>query len=254
MNQQQQNHKRNLLEGLRAGDLKDYISDIFTVDRYTSKMGEDRDVVVLGFDVKDKYPAIDLVEFVEKGYNFILDADMSTGEEFNGNYQVFVEIERTPALKEQLIELLSGIGQLASSKNWKFRYQKAPSSIEFNEDTIEKNIPLTQQDYDKKIVEFKTNDLKDFFNQGAVEVSLNENNQITFKRPYAGDVKATFVAIGNYDIIKEKLPGALDLSESSQSEIFFLNKYLGNYEINKIGNKFLIKNENKAVIIEKKHW
>lgn len=254
MKHQQQNRKHNLLEGLRSGDLKDYISNIFTVDRYTSKMGEDRDVVVLGFDVKDKYPALDLVEFIEKGYNFILDADMSTGEEFDGKYQVFVEIERTPALKEQLIELLSGIGQLSDSKNWKFRYQKSPTSVEFNEDTIVKNIPLTQNEYDNKVLEFKTNDLKEFFNQGAVEISLNEQNQITFKRPYAGNVKANFVAIGNYDKIKEKLPGALDLSESSQSEIFFLNKYLGNYEINKIGNKFLIRNNDKAVIIEKDHW
>jgi hypothetical protein len=52
------------------------------------------------------------MEFVEKGYKFILDADMSAGEEHDGKYQVFVEIERTPQLAEQLNELLKGIGQL----------------------------------------------------------------------------------------------------------------------------------------------
>jgi hypothetical protein len=36
---------------------------------------------------------MDLVEFIEKGYKFILDADMSAGEENDGQYQVFVEME-----------------------------------------------------------------------------------------------------------------------------------------------------------------
>jgi hypothetical protein len=84
----------NLTEGLKRNELKDMVSDVFTVDRYTSKMGEDRDILVLAFRVKEKYPAQDLMEFLEKGYTYILDADMSTGEENDGQYQVFVEIER----------------------------------------------------------------------------------------------------------------------------------------------------------------
>ena len=54
-----------LTEGLRREDLKDFVSEVFTVDHYKSKMGEDRDVVVIGFRVKEKYPAIDLMEFIE---------------------------------------------------------------------------------------------------------------------------------------------------------------------------------------------
>lgn len=247
-------HKHKITEGLRSGDLDNYVSNIFTVDQYSSKMGEDRDIVVLGFKVKEKYPAIDLVEFIEKGYDFILDADMSTGEEFDGQYQVFVEIERTPQLTEQLKELIGGVSQLSKLKDWKFRYQRASSSVEFNEETVEKNIPLTKEDYDKKILDIKNTDIKEFFDQGAVEVSVDENNNMTFKRPYAGDVKAKFISIGNYKDVKETLPGPLDLSENSQSEIFFLNKYIGNYDINKIGNKFLIRNANKAIVIEKDNW
>ena len=70
--------KHNLSEGLQRGDLKEFVSDVFTVDQYKSKMGEDSDIVVLGFHVKEKFPAIDLVEFIERGYPFVLDADMST--------------------------------------------------------------------------------------------------------------------------------------------------------------------------------
>lgn len=247
-------HKRKLNEGLRSGDLRDYISELFTVDQYRSKMGEDADVIVLGFKVKEKYPAIDLMEFIEKGYDFILDADMSTGEEQDGQYQVFVEIERTPKLQEQLTELLGGIGQLCDCREWRFRYQKAPKSVEFSGDSILEHIPMTPQDYESKMLEIKTVDIKGFFDQGAVDLTLDENNTITFKRPYAGDVTAKFVAIGDYEAVKEIVPGKLSLDESSQSQVFFLNKFLGNYDINKIGNKFLIRNGNQAIVIEKDRW
>src|SRR4051812_17266068 len=108
---------RKLTESLRAGDLDDLVSDVFTVDQYKSKMGEDKDIVVLGFHVREKFPATDLMEFIEKGYSFILDADMSPGEENDGKYQVFVEMERTTSLPKQLKELLSGVGQLCNCKD-----------------------------------------------------------------------------------------------------------------------------------------
>ena len=246
--------KRNLTEGLRYGDLENYVSEVFTVDRFRSKMGEDDDILVLGFRVKEKYPAIDMMEFIEKGYDFILDADMSAGEEQDGQYQVFVEIERTPQLQEQLTELLGGIGQLCNFRNWRFRYQSAPESVEFNEDSIVKHIPMTSEAYQSKVVAIKETDVQEFFDQGAMNVTLDENNMLTFKRPYAGDIQAKFIAIGDYDDVKETVPGKLSLDEASQSQMFFLNKYIGSYEINKIGDKFLIRNGNKAVVIEKSNW
>jgi len=247
-------YKQKLTESLRRGDLKDYVSDIFTVDRYKSKMGEDQDILVLGFKVKEKYPAFDLMEFIEKGYNFILDADISAGEERDGQYQVFVEIERTPGLTEQLKELVNGISQLCDCYEWKFRYQSTPRYFLFNEDTIKKQIPMTPEGYKSKILEIKNSDVKDFFNQGAVEVTLDESNNLIFKKPFAGDLYAKFVSIGKYKDVEKTLPGAISLDESSQSQVLFLNKYIGNYDIHKIGNKFLIRNGNDAIIIEKDRW
>lgn len=246
--------KHNLTEGLRYGDLENYVSEVFTVDRYSSKMGEDTDVVVLSFRVRERYPAIDLMEFIEKGYDFILDADMSSGEENDGQYQVFVEIERTPQLQEQLQELLGGISHLCKFNEWRFRYQKESTSVEFNEDSIKKHIPMTKEDYTSKVVAIKETDIKNFFNQGAADLTLDENNILTFKRQYAGDIQAKFIAIGDYNDVKQTVPGKLSLDEASQSQMFFLAKYLGNYEINKIENKFLIRNGDRAVVIEKDRW
>jgi len=246
----QKQKPQQLNEGLRAKDLKDFVDDLFTVDQYRSKMGEDRDVVVLGFRVTEKNPAADLMEFLERGYQFILDADMSSGEEHDGHYQVFVEIERTPNLPGQLEDLLRGVGQLTDINEWRFRYQKSPKSIEYTKETIKEHVPLTAKEYEQKVMEIKTTDVKEFFDQGSVDVDLDENNNLTFSKPYSGDVQAKFISIGDYDLVKDTVPGALSLDEGSQSQVVFLEKYLGNYEINKISDKFLIRNGNKAVVIK----
>ena len=243
-----------LAEGLRPRDLKDFVSDIFTVDQYKSKMGEDNDVVVLGFRVKEKYPATDLMEFIEKGYAFILDADMSAGEESDGQYQVFVEIPRTPKLPGQLAHLISGISQLCDCYEWRFRYQQAAQSVAFDENAVREHIPLTREDYDQKTLALKTADLGEFFNQGSTEVRVESDNTLTFSKPYSGDITAKFISIGDYADVKHTVQGALSLDESSQSQSLFLNKYLGNYDINKVGNKFLIRNGSRAVVIEKDKW
>jgi hypothetical protein len=247
-------HKSKLNESLRGGDLKSFVNELFTVDQYKSKMGKDQDIVVLGFRVKEKYPAIDLVEFIEKGYSYVLDADMSVGEEHDGQYQVFVEMERNQKLPENLKNLLKGISKLTDIDDWRFRYQKSSSSVEFDEHTVMENIPLTPEEYNNKILEMKTVDVKEFFDQGSIDVALESDNTITFSKPYSGDVDATFIAIGNYEDVKHTIPGALSLDESSQGQTLFLNKFLGNYDINKVGDKFLIRNGDKAVVIQKNRW
>ena len=246
--------KSNINESLRRGDLKDFVNEVFTIDRYQSKMGEDQDIVVLGFRVKEKFPATDLVEFIERGYPFILDADMSTGEEHDGQYQVFVELERTAQLPGQLKELLSGISNLTDCYDWKYRYQKASASVKFDADSITEHVPVTPEEYQSKILEIKNTDVQDFFNQGGTDVALESNNTITFKKPYAGDVTAKFISIGDYEDVKQTVLGGIALDESSQGQVLFLNKFLGNYDINKIGNKFLIRNGTQAVVIEKDRW
>lgn len=247
--------KRKLNEGLQTNDLKNYVNELFTIDRYKSKMGEDRDIVVLGFKVTEKYPAIDLMEFVEKGYPFVLDADMSSGEENDGQYQVFVEFERTPELPMQMKQLLSGISQLTDNHHWKFRYQKSSGIIPFSEEKIVEHVPMTANDYQSKILEIKNKDVNKFFNQGALDgVVIEHNNNMTFKKPFFGDLNMKLISLGRYDAIKQLLPGALSLDENSQSQVYFLQKYLGNYEINKIGDKFLIRNGNYAMIAEKSRW
>ncbi len=243
-----------LTEGLQRNDLANFVSETFTIDQYSSKMGEDKDIVVLSFLVKEKGPATDLMEFIEKGYDFILDADMSTGEESNGKYQVFAEIQRTNKISEHILQLLDGIGQLCDCQDWHFKYQKNDRVIEVSRDSINEHVPVSPEAYEQKILEFKRKDLNDFFDQGSVEVMLESDNTLIFSKPYSGSIKSKFIAIGEYNHVKNTIPGKLSLDEGSQGECLFLNKYLGNYDIDKIGDKFLIQNGEQAIIISKERW
>ena len=60
--------------GLRIGDLKDCVDHIFEIDSFKSKMGEDRDIVTLSFSVNEANAADDLMNFIEKGYEFDIPA------------------------------------------------------------------------------------------------------------------------------------------------------------------------------------
>lgn len=255
MKPQQKNLKPKLFEGLRSGDLKDMVSPIMSIDRYKSKMGDDKDVVVLAFKTKEKMPAIDLMEFIEKGYQFVLDADMSTGEEKDGQYSVFVELERSVSAPKQIIELLSGVGQASGCEDWQFHYYKDSEIRDCTEQALEDHIPVTPEEYETRMQELKQDDVTSFFNQGATDsADLDTDDNITVTKPYAESLNMKLLAMGNYQEIKESIPGGIQLDPLSQYQTNYLEKYLGNYEIHKIQDKFLIKNGDRAIIVQKARW
>jgi hypothetical protein len=255
MRQLQPRRQPKLFEGLRANDLKDLVDKIFTIDQYKSKMGEDKDIVVLGFKVNDKFPAIDLMEFIEKSYTFILDSDMSQGEERDGKYRVFVELERNDKIGRQIKDMLEGIGQLCDCSDWKFKYHKDLEVREFTVEEITKHVPLSPELYETKQLSNKNSKVSEFFNQGSIDaVILDELNNLKFVKPYSESLQCKLIAIGMYEELKDQIPGAIQLDEAGRTQMIYLEKYLGNYEIHKINNQFLIKNGDRAVIIQKDSW
>ena len=100
--------------GLRQSDLEFTVDPVFEIDSYKSKMGDDEDIVVLSFSVNGEQPAKDLVNFVETGYNFVLDADKTSGEQADKKYRVFIEMERNRRVPMQILEILDGIKKLTN--------------------------------------------------------------------------------------------------------------------------------------------
>ena len=236
---------------LHPNDLEYMVSNVFEVDSYASKMGTDTDIVVLSFTVEEKGPADDLVNFIERGYDFVLDADATPGELKDGRYKVFVEIERNRHVPDQIMEILDGMGKLTGIDNFKFRYYKSFNSIPVNEETLAETIPTSKQDYEVGIKEHALNNFSNFFNRSFIEQISVDNDDITFQKMYSDPLRMRIKGTGPTQEIYEGLPGKIMLESSAMSEVLFLTKYIGNYNITKVGSDFVFENSGHAVVLER---
>lgn len=141
-----------LNENLEYGDLKRLIHPELHIDEYKSKMGDDDDVCVVSFKVSGKEPSIDLVSFIEKGYDYVLDADVSSGEKEGGDYLVFVELDRTPELAKQIMQIMSDLVNLTEQtiEEWRVRYHKSIQDHDLTEETLRSLIPSSPKAYASK--------------------------------------------------------------------------------------------------------
>lgn len=142
-------NNRSLNENLEAGDLKRLINSKLHIDEYKSKMGGDADVCVVSFKVGGKEPSTDLVSFIEKGYDWVLDADVSSGEKEGGDYLVFVEAARTQKLPEQIYQLIDDVTNLTEQDiaEWELYNSKAKRYIPLTKENLARITPLTPEKY-----------------------------------------------------------------------------------------------------------
>jgi hypothetical protein len=235
---------------LQTGDLKHMVSKVFEIDSYASKMGDDKNIVTLSFSVKDKQPAEDLANFLEKGYSFILDADVTAGEQSDGTYKVFVEIQRERGVHDNINELIDGVGKLADINSFKFRYYKDFRSKDATLEEFQSNIPDDPENYGIIATEANMNNFKNFFNRSYVDqITMNENDIITIGKKYAEPLNFKFIDIGEKDDILNNINESLNFNDFA--EVIFLSKYVGDYNITKYGNKLTFENAGKTLVVER---
>jgi hypothetical protein len=138
-----------LLEGLQYRDLEGMMKPTIHVDEFSGKMGDDEDIIVLSFFVRDKQAAKDLVAWFEKGYDFVLDADRSPGEIKPSRYLVYVEMRRRSAAPQYVSELIDDLGTLTEHEleDWTMKYDGKTQP--FSEEAFAKTVPLTPDEYRK---------------------------------------------------------------------------------------------------------
>ena len=239
-----------LQEGLRPNDLNDLIYPMFEVDTFKSKMGEDPDVCVVTFQAKDRYPAKDFMEFIEKGYHFVLDADVSAGENKDGEYSIFVEMERSPKLIENITELLFGVSKISGIDNWKFKYYKSKDIKEATSENLKKAIPTSSRIYEQTMQRFRTDEVKSFFSKTLMDDLTLENNIITIYKPFNNKYQFELVQEGDGKLI-EGLADATNIDETATAETFWLTKVMGDYNITKVGEDYVFTNENRTMILKR---
>jgi hypothetical protein len=149
--------RQQLNEGLRKQDLVHLVGNKIHFDEYESKMGDPDDVITVSFKIKQRMPAQDLVSFIENGYDWVLDADVSSGEIDDGEYLVFVEMPRRSRVFNQLIELLDDISHLTDIKldEWKFRWYKQKEYHPLDEKSIGDVVPDSPAKYHQFTEQFE---------------------------------------------------------------------------------------------------
>jgi hypothetical protein len=236
--------------GLRKNDLKDLLYNIFEIDSFSSKMGSDDSIVTISFTVYSKAAADDLAGFLERGYSFILDADATTGEQSDGHYKVFIELEREKQIAEQIVKILDDLKNLSGLEEFKFRYYKNFRSKSATIDELTQEIPVSSEEYNTKITENKLNSYQDFFNRSFLdEISMFENH-LFLKKKWADPLNFEFIDFGDAIEIKESQEGTFDVL-ASYPEIMYLTKYIGDYAVSKYGENIVLENEDKALVLRR---
>jgi len=170
----------NINEGLEQNDLARLVKPELHIDEYKSKMGKDEDVVVLSFKISGREPAEDLVNFIEKGYEWVLDADVSAGELDDGDFLVFVECDREPEVAAQIMSMMKDIMNLTSQvlEEWSIQIRSKPGKLDLNVDNIRNNVPLTSASYQ---AQYGTRSLDEMRTAAGVNVTtrapINDHTQ-----------------------------------------------------------------------------
>ena len=142
------NSNNQLFESLGFRDLEGLLKPTIHVDEFSSKMGDDDDIIVISFFVRDAQAAKDLMMWFEKGYDFVLDADRSPGEIRPGRYLVYVELRRRSTAGgnvEQLLDDLNTLTEFEDSSAWSMHYRD--QEIPFTRDAFDSTVPLTPRAY-----------------------------------------------------------------------------------------------------------
>jgi len=138
---------KQINEGLDYHDMVGQVEPTVSIDEYSAKMGKDSELITLAFTVNSKMAGDDLTSWFEKGYDFVLDAQISDGEIVPGKYLVFVEMNRRSHAPKKIISMLDDLNTLTELdlEDWKIKIKD--KIYDPSEEVIKNNIKLSPHDY-----------------------------------------------------------------------------------------------------------
>lgn len=241
-------------EGLKAGDLEGVVAKRFSVDQYKSKMGDDKNIMVLAFTVDSLAPAKDLERFAETGYKSIMDADATPGSLEDGKHRVFVEFERKEGVDREIYNFLEDLKKLTNIETFEFTYHKRSNPFEASLKNLAEILPLTAIAYNQKINQLRLGEVKDFFDKFNMMEFKLDKNLIEIKKQNADKLKFELHAFGNTTMVMKESK-AFKIDEESMSECMWLTKYFGPYNITKtVENKFIFSKGQESAVLSKHGW
>jgi len=130
-------------ERISKNDLKGLVKDIVSIDQYKSKIDDDNNIVVLGFEVMDENAANDLSNYIETGVVEVEDTEVSESSNQDGNYMVFVELRRGQKLHDNIRSILADATRITDIETWQFDTGKVGLPKQLDElESLVPNDPL----------------------------------------------------------------------------------------------------------------
>ena len=241
-------------EGLKAGDLEGVVSKTFSVDQYKSKMGDDRNIMVLAFVVDGLAPAKDLERFAETGYKEVLDADATPGTMADGKHRVFVEFQRDEKVDRHIYKFLEDLKKLTNIETFHFTYHKRGVPFEASAKNLADVLPRTPIAYTQKINSLRLGEVKDFFDKFNMMEFKLDNNIVDIKKQNAETLKFELHAFGDTQMIINEVK-AFKIDQEAMSECIYLTKYFGPYQITKTTeDRFIFSKEGESALLSKSGW
>jgi hypothetical protein len=189
------------------------------------------------------------MNFLEKGYPFVLDSDVTSGEQPDGTYKVFVEMERGRDIPDQITEIVDGVKKLADLNELKFRYYKSFDSLNADAQNIAETVPLDGDGYEIRVNENNLNNYKNFFNKSYLDSIELLQDSLQLKRIWAEPLKFKYVNFGKTEDINKQITETFNVN--CYPEIIYLTKYLGDYNISVYGTQYLIENAGYTLVLSK---
>ena len=240
---------------LKYGDLAGTILPDVSIDEFEPKAGDEKNVIVVAFYLKDQDPAEDLNTFIQRGAVDTLDVEVSPNTDEEGRYLVFVEMSRDDTFPNKFQALLKDVENLTGDMDWSVKtYYSGDTAFDFNDPDLFNYLILQPDAYVSKD-EFKMQDMKEninkFFEESYMSNLTIEGNTVTL---YGGSrgVTAEVVDIGDYDVVI----GRNFLSESAFGvsqvpyEAKVLQSIIGNCQILPLGKYLCVSRDDKVMLLQ----
>ncbi len=139
-----------LFEKLEYKDMVGMMKPTIHVDEFSSKMGDDEDIIVVSFFLRSQTAARDLMNWLEKGYEWVMDADVSPGEIKPNRYLVYIELRRRSSAGRWIQEMLEDMSTLTEYEldDWTMHYDG--ESYPFSVETFDRLVPLSPKEYRRR--------------------------------------------------------------------------------------------------------
>ena len=134
-------------EDLPKGSFYNLVLDKILVGAFKPKFGDEKDLAVFSFFVKQRDAADKLMTFILQKNFDLLDIEVSPDPKEYGQYILFIEMNRNKDMFATMDKLLLHIDHLVSIKQWRFRTSSYKEYMDWDRENFIKVVPQTPDEH-----------------------------------------------------------------------------------------------------------